>query len=115
MRLFQKYSLQLLTIAFLYYFRCDTCTRFINKNDTSEEEVEEYTAHVLRKNEAYNAYHADCQDNSKVAVSFDLEKILQFPRLETTKLKFYKSPLVLRNMCFLYRATSKGIVFAGLS
>ena len=97
--------LQLLTVAFLYYFRCDTCTRFINKKDPSEEEVEEYTAHVLRKNEAYNAYHADCQDNSKVVVSFDLEKILQFPRLETTKHTFYKSRLVLRNMCFFIKGS----------
>ena len=90
MWLFQKYSLQLLAVAFLYFFRCDNCTRFINKKDPSEEEVKEYTAHVLRKNEAYNACHADCQDNSKV-VSFDLEKILQFPRLETKKQTFYKS------------------------
>ena len=84
--------------------------------DPSEEEIEAYTSYVQRKEEAHNAYHQDCLAESKAVVSLDLEKILQFPRLETTKQTFYKSRFVLRNMCFfLLKAPSKGIVFAGLS
>ena len=59
--------------------------------DPSEKEIEAYTSHVQRKEEAHNAYHQDCVNESKSVVSFDLEKILQFPRLETTKQTFYKS------------------------
>ena len=87
---------------------CDQCVVFLNKRDPSEEETVRYEAHIISRDEAYLSRQLDIEDPSKVVVSFDLQQILPFPKLRSSKQTFYKSRMVLYNLCFFVKNTQQG-------
>ena len=81
---------------------------FENSRNPTEAETELYERHIMNKHEAYTALLIDSEDPSKTVVSFDLQQILPFPKLSTTKQTFYKSRMVCYNLCLYVKSTKRG-------
>ena len=94
--------------VFFYFSRCDYCSYYLNTRSPTLAQTERYEQHIVSKDECKLAYNIDIEDPSKTVVSFDLQQILQFPKLKNTKQTFYKSRMVVYNLCFFIKNTSKG-------
>ena len=81
---------------------------FENSRNPTEAETELYERHIMNKHEAYTALLIDSEDPSKTVVSFDLQQILPFPKLSTTKQAFDKSRMVCYNLCLYVKGTKRG-------
>ena len=82
-----------------------------NHGDTFkyEQHVIQYTACETEKTDD----DLQASQNQKTVVTFDLQQILQYPKVKGAKQSFYKSRMVLYNLCFLVKNTKKVIVTVG--
>ena len=96
--------------------RCDKCTTYRLNASPSDGDTFKYEQHVIQ----YTACETETTDddlqashNQKTVVTFDLQQILQYPKVKGAKQSFYKSRMVLYNLCFLLKIPNRGTVTVG--
>ena len=93
---------------------CDKCTTYQPSASPSDGDTFNYEQHVIQYTACETEKTNDdlqASQNQKTVVTFDLQQILQYPKVKGAKQLFYKSRMVLYNLCFFVKNTKQGYCY----